>query len=105
MEKSQIKAIAFDAYGTLFETHSVRDTLEASFPHHGDYLTHLWRLKQLEYSWLRALSGAYKDFWEVTRETLRYSLSTIGVTPDPAQTMSISVEIWALPHKACRSTG
>jgi len=76
----KIKAIAFDAYGTLFDTHSVRDDLEAAFPRSGDFLTQIWRLKQLEYSWLRALSGDYRHFREVTREALSYSLATLGIT-------------------------
>jgi len=74
-----VKAILFDAYGTLFDTHSVRDALEAAFPSQGDYLTQIWRLKQLEYSWLRGLSGDYKHFGEVTRDALRYSLCTLGI--------------------------
>jgi len=78
-----VKAILFDAYGTLFDTHSVRDALEAAFPGRGDYLTQIWRLKQLEYSWLRGLSGDYKHFGEVTRDALRYSLCTLGVVISP----------------------
>jgi 2-haloacid dehalogenase len=80
---SPVKAIVFDAYGTLFDTNSVRDELELAFPSQGDYLTQIWRLKQLEYSWLRALSGDYKHFGEVTRNALRYSLDTRGITIPP----------------------
>jgi 2-haloacid dehalogenase len=84
-QKYRVKAIVFDAYGTLFNTYSVREELEAAFPGHGDYLTQLWRLKQLEYSWLRALSGDYKHFGEVTRDALGYSLATLGVSISPEQ--------------------
>lgn len=84
-QKSMVKAIVFDAYGTLFDTNSVSDTLEAAFPRRGDYLTQIWRLKQLEYSWLRALSGDYRHFGEITRDALRYSLSTIGIAAEPEQ--------------------
>jgi 2-haloacid dehalogenase len=68
---SPVKAIVFDAYGTLFDTNSVRDELELAFPSQGDYLTQIWRIKQLEYSWLRALSGDYKQFGEVTRSAIQ----------------------------------
>jgi 2-haloacid dehalogenase len=80
---SLVKAIVFDAYGTLFDTNSVRDGLELAFPGKGDYLTQIWRLKQLEYSWLRALSGDYKHFGQVTRDALRYSLHTRGIAISP----------------------
>jgi 2-haloacid dehalogenase len=84
-QRNRVKAIVFDAYGTLFDTHSVRDELETAFPGRGDYLTQIWRLKQLEYSWLRALSGDYKHFGKVTRDALRYSLSTLGISTAPEQ--------------------
>ena len=57
-----IKAIVFDAYGTLYDTQSVAGATEAAFPGHGEYITQVWRLKQLEYSWLRSLMGRYEDF-------------------------------------------
>jgi 2-haloacid dehalogenase len=84
-QKAKVKAIVFDAYGTLFDTLSVQDLLESAFPGRGSYLTHIWRLKQLEYSWLRALSGDYKHFGEVTRDALRYSLATVGMTVEPQE--------------------
>ncbi len=52
-----IKAYVFDAYGTLFDVYSVQDRCEELFPGHGARLTILWRTKQLEYTWLRTLSG------------------------------------------------
>jgi len=77
-----IEAMIFDAYGTLFDTQSILPTLEKTFPGRGDYLTQIWRLKQLEYSWLRSLTDDYRDFSVVTRDALRYSLATIGVEAD-----------------------
>lgn len=77
-----IEAVIFDAYGTLFDTHSIHSTLEEAFPRHGDYLTQIWRLKQLEYSWLRSLAEDYVDFSAVTRDALIYSLGTIGLGAD-----------------------
>jgi len=77
-----ITAFVFDAYGTLYDVQSVAELVERTFPGHGDYITQLWRLKQLEYSWLRSLGGDYADFWTVTRESLSYTLGTLGITPD-----------------------
>ncbi len=80
-----IKAIVFDAYGTLYDVQSVARATEAAFPGHGDTITQIWRLKQLEYSWLRSLMDRYADFLTVTRESLRYTLDTLGLTAEPAQ--------------------
>jgi 2-haloacid dehalogenase len=79
-----IKAIVFDAYGTLFDVQSVAVATEAEFPGHGGYITQVWRLKQLEYTWLRSLMGRYEDFRVVTRDALRYTLSTLDLAADAA---------------------
>lgn len=55
MEYPMIKAFVFDAYGTLYDVQSVSNIIEKSFPGHGDYITQVWRMKQLEYSWLRSI--------------------------------------------------
>jgi 2-haloacid dehalogenase len=78
-----VKALIFDAYGTLYDVQSVADITEAAFPGHGDYVTQIWRMKQLEYSWLRSLMGRYEDFWTVTQESLDYTLHTLGLEPPP----------------------
>ncbi len=79
-----IKAFVFDAYGTLFDVQSVADVVEAAFPGFGEFITQLWRQKQLEYSWLRSLGDCYADFAIVTRESLIFSLQTLGKTADDA---------------------
>jgi len=79
-----IKAVVFDAYGTLYDVQSVAGAAEAAFPGHGEYITQVWRLKQLEYSWLRSLMGRYEDFRAVTRVSLGYTLGTIGLRADAA---------------------
>lgn len=79
-----IKAVVFDAYGTLFDVQSVADATERAYPGYGEYITQIWRQKQLEYSWLRSLMGDYQDFWSVTREALAYTLNTLGREPDDA---------------------
>jgi len=79
-----IKAFVFDAYGTLYDVQSVAMAVDAAFPGHGEYITQIWRLKQLEYAWLRSLMGRYEDFRAVTREALCYSLDTLGLTAETA---------------------
>ena len=79
-----VTTIVFDAYGTLYDVHSVASATEAAFPAHGDTITQVWRLKQLEYAWLRSMMGRYADFRTVTLESLRYTLDTLGLPADAA---------------------
>jgi 2-haloacid dehalogenase len=79
-----IKAFVFDAYGTLFDTHSVAEATEAAFPGHGEYITQVWRQKQLEYSWLRTAMGRWQDFRTATRDSLLFTLAGLGLTADAA---------------------
>lgn len=79
-----VRAIAFDAYGTLFDVHSVRALCEEMFPGKGPALSQLWRQKQLEYTWLRSLMGRYEDFWSVTRDALVYALKNQAIAPAEA---------------------
>jgi len=76
---ASIKAVVFDAYGTLFDVHSVASLAEQLFPGKGDALSLLWRQKQLEYSWLRAMSGRYKPFWDITRDALRFAAARMAL--------------------------
>jgi 2-haloacid dehalogenase len=85
-----IEAVVLDVYGTLFDVQSVGDAVEAAFPGKGDYLTQVWRLKQMEYSWLRALGGAYADFWTVTLEALDFSLKTLGISLPPRRVADLA---------------
>jgi 2-haloacid dehalogenase len=78
------QAFVFDAYGTLFDVHSVITTLQAFTPQ-AEAISLLWRTKQLEYSWLRSLMGRYIDFWQVTDEALRFALKRYGLSLAPEQ--------------------
>ena len=77
---SPLRALVFDAYGTLFNVHSVIATCDALFPGKGVALSQLWRTKQLEYSWLRSLMGRFVDFNQVTSEALQYACKSMGLT-------------------------
>lgn len=74
-----IKAIAFDAYGTLFDVYSVGALAEQLFPGRDAELTTLWRDKQIDYSRIRSLSGRHKPFWEITRDALEFSARKLGL--------------------------
>ena len=78
-----IKALVFDAYGTLFDVQSVAGVTDRAFPGRGATITQIWRLKQLEYTWLRALMDRYEDFWTVTRDSLDFTLRTLGLSAPP----------------------
>jgi 2-haloacid dehalogenase len=77
-----IKAVVFDAYGTLYDVQSVAAVTEAAFPGYGEIVTQIWRIKQLEYTWLRSLMGRYEDFSVITRESLSYTLRILGLKYD-----------------------
>jgi 2-haloacid dehalogenase len=79
-----IKAVVFDAYGTLYDIQSVAAITEQAFPGYGDIITQIWRIKQLEYTWLRSLMRRYEDFSVVTRESLAYTLRVLGLKYDAA---------------------
>ena len=77
-----IKAVVFDAYGTLYDVQSVADVTEDAFPGYGEIITQVWRIKQLEYSWLRSLMRRYQDFAALTRDSLAYTLRSLGLEYD-----------------------
>ena len=79
-----VRGYVFDAYGTLFDVHSV---IEAGRAITADpaALSALWRQKQLEYTWLRSLMGRYEDFWAVTEAALRFSVRRLSVQASEAQ--------------------
>lgn len=73
----QPSAYVFDAYGTLFDVHAaVRRHAQAIGPD-SQALSEIWRIKQLEYSWVRTLMGAYADFWQLTEQALDFAFSRV----------------------------
>jgi 2-haloacid dehalogenase len=77
-----IQAIAFDAYGTLFDVYSIAALAEKRFPGRGAALAELWRDKQIEYTQLRTLCSMYKPFWEVTQDALVFSCKKLQLDLD-----------------------
>ena len=74
-----IDALVFDAYGTLFDVHSVVRRCDAFWPGKGAALSQLWRTKQLEYTWQRSLMQRYRPFSEVTRDALAWACESLGL--------------------------
>ena len=82
--KFAVEALVFDAYGTLFDVHSVGTTADKLLPGRGAALSVLWRMKQLEYTWLQSLMGpaARQDFAAVTALALDYALAALDAPLD-----------------------
>jgi 2-haloacid dehalogenase len=81
-----IRAVVFDAYGTLFDVYSIGALAEQVYPGQGAALSVLWRDKQIEYTRLISLSDPdpkgsqhYQTFWDITRASLRYALARLGL--------------------------
>jgi 2-haloacid dehalogenase len=74
-----IEACVFDAYGTLFDFNSATERCRDVLGDKADELSAMWRMKQLQYTWLRGLMGHHEDFWRVTEDALDYSMDTMGI--------------------------
>src|SRR6185503_6259377 len=79
------EAFVFDAYGTLYDVHSVVQRCETCWPGKGAALSQLWRAKQLEYTWQRSLMNRYAPFSTVTREALAYGCEALKLELSVAQ--------------------
>jgi len=84
----KLRAVLFDAYGTLFDVYSVALLAEQLFPGHGERLSLLWRDKQIEYTRLVTMSAPggerYRPFWDLTRAGLRHAAARLGLALDAA---------------------
>jgi 2-haloacid dehalogenase len=84
-----VSALVFDAYGTIFDVHSVTALAESFFPGKGAALSAAWRGKQLEYTWQRSLMGRYEDFSRVTAAALDWALESLCLEAEGAQRGSL----------------
>ena len=96
-----IKTCVFDAYGTLFDVGAAarkaagepgREAFAAKWP----AIAETWRLKQLQYTWLRAVADAHTDFWTVTGEGLDYALEAQGFDGDADLRQGLLALYWEL---------
>jgi len=74
-----IKAIVFDAYGTLFDVNSAAKKCKGKIGDKWEGFANYWRTTQLEYTWLRSLMKRHKDFWQVTEDSLDKSMKTFSI--------------------------
>lgn len=96
-----ITTCIFDAYGTLFDVSAAarQAAAEPEFSRLQDRWAELaqhWRLKQLQYTWLRAITDAHTDFWEVTQDGLDWALEATGLDGDPALRQRLLDLYWQL---------
>ena len=76
-----IKAIIFDAYGTLFDVNSAAEKCKDKIGEKWERFANFWRTTQLEYTWLRSLMERHKDFWQVTEDSLDKSMKAFDIDP------------------------
>jgi 2-haloacid dehalogenase len=102
LKLSPIEACVFDAYGTLFDVNSAAQSAQDLLGAKWQPLAELWRSKQLQYTWLRGLSGRHADFWQVTGDALDFALATFQIE-DAAlreRLMSLYLKLSAYPEVA-----
>ena len=76
-----VKAIIFDAYGTLFDVNSAAEKCKDKIGDKWERFANFWRTTQLEYTWLRSLMDRHKDFWQVTEDSLDKSMKAFDIDP------------------------
>jgi 2-haloacid dehalogenase len=76
-----IKAIIFDAYGTLFDVNSAAEKCKDKIGEKWEGFANYWRTTQLEYTWLRSLMRRHKDFWQITEDSLDKSIKAFNIDP------------------------
>ncbi len=76
-----IKAIIFDAYGTLFDVNSAAEKCKDKIGDKWEPFANFWRTTQLEYTWLRSLMKRHKDFWQITEDSLNKSMKVFNINP------------------------
>ena len=76
-----IKAIIFDAYGTLFDVNSAAEICKDKIGDKWEPFANFWRTTQLEYTWLRSLMRRHKDFWQITEDSLDKSMKAFSIDP------------------------
>lgn len=95
-----IRACVFDAYGTLFDVNSAAAQAKDALGEKWQPLAELWRAKQLQYTWLRALMGRHADFWQVTGDALDFAMASLKVHDRPLRTrlMGLYLKLGAFPE-------
>ena len=100
-----IRACVFDAYGTLFDFGSAARACRARLGDKAEALTQLWRDKQLQYTWLRAVQGRHADFWQVTGDALDFALATLKLDQgarDELMQLYLTLDTFPEAHETLR---
>ena len=97
---NNVRACVFDAYGTLFDVHSAVDRYKNRVGEQAQAISELWRLKQLQYTWIRSLMGKHAPFWQLTGDALDYAMETYGISDASLRDdlMSAYLELDAYPE-------
>jgi 2-haloacid dehalogenase len=98
-DHTNVRACVFDAYGTLFDVNSAARQAQNTLHENWQQLAEVWRTKQLQYTWLRSLTGRHVDFWQITVEALEFALDNLKLV-DPQlriQLMELYLQISAYP--------
>jgi 2-haloacid dehalogenase len=95
VEAMRHAAYVFDAYGTLFDVHAAVRRLAERVGPDAQRLSDIWRAKQLEYSWVRTLMGAYQDFWVLTEQSLDFAMAAVKLH-DAALRADLLAAYWTL---------
>ena len=98
-----IKAIIFDAYGTLFDVNSAAEKCKDKIGDKWEPFANFWRTTQLEYTWLRSLMGRHKDFWQITEDSLDKSMKVFNIDPSMKNELLNLYKI-LLPYKEVTET-
>ena len=97
---NKIKACIFDAYGTLFDVNAACRELSMEVGGNWEKLASLWRLRQVEYTWLRNSMDEYIDFWQITSDALDYAMETLGIENNKLreQLLNLYLKLEAYPE-------
>ena len=97
---ANVRACVFDAYGTLFDVNSAARQAQNMLHENWQQLAEVWRTKQLQYTWLRSLTGRHVDFWQITVEALEFALDSLklGNAQLRIQLMELYLELSAYPE-------
>jgi 2-haloacid dehalogenase len=94
-----IRACVFDAYGTLFDVNSAAERTQDALGGKWQQLAEVWRAKQLQYTWLRSLTGRHVDFWQLTSEALDFALDVLKLPKGQLHDhlMGLYLPAWCVP--------
>jgi 2-haloacid dehalogenase len=97
---TDVRVCVFDAYGTLFDVNSAAQQAQNMLHEKWQKLAEVWRMKQLQYAWLRSLTGRHVDFWQLTAEALEFALDSmkLGNAQIRDQLMELYLQLSAYPE-------